>query len=62
MKKQLRKRNKTTQKSLELYATCYCLCGGCSGCGSVPASDYVNVYDNRGMNASYSRYLTSTIV
>jgi hypothetical protein len=57
MKKQLKKRIESTQKSLELYATCVCTCGGCAGCGSVPANDYVNVFDNRGWNNNYSDYV-----
>jgi len=54
MKKQLKKRTENTQKSLELYAACGCLCGGCSGCGSVPSNDYVNVFDNRTWNNNYT--------
>jgi len=52
MKKQLRKRVGASQKSLELYAVCLCGCS-CTGCASVPSSDYVNVRNSRSVNTSW---------
>lgn len=49
MKKTLKKRETRGQKNLQVYG-CSCNCTGCSGCGSVPSYDYLNMISNH--NAS----------
>lgn len=53
MKKTLKKRLGRGQKNLQVYG-CPCDCSTCSGCGSVPSYDYLNVKEN------HRSYSTST--
>lgn len=50
MAKKLKKGTNRGQKCLRLYegcgCGCMCDCTSCSGCGSVPSSDYLNVQES----------------
>lgn len=53
MKKRLGKKKSREQKTLQLYG-CDCYCSSCSGCASVPSSDYSYVKDKIGFTNSAS--------